>query len=116
MNKQEPSLIMSTTSANPSCGKDGHPFPVPTKVYDETIYTLRHSIGKAKIGHTDKAKAIKTLHENAKRIEKDFVPNDNFDKLIEKEWEESHLFGGRTVLDGKDKPRRKTVKKQLSLF
>ncbi|WP_243837310.1 DUF763 domain-containing protein [Mucilaginibacter gilvus] len=29
-------------------GKDGHPFPVPTKVYDETICTLQMAIHKAK--------------------------------------------------------------------
>ncbi len=29
-------------------GKDGHPFPVPTKVYDETIEVLKRSIEQAK--------------------------------------------------------------------
>ncbi|RYZ25725.1 MAG: DUF763 domain-containing protein, partial [Chitinophagaceae bacterium] len=36
-------------------GKDGHPFPVPTKTYDDVIETLQKAIGKAKIGQTDKA-------------------------------------------------------------
>jgi len=103
-------------------GKDGHPFPVPTKVYDESIATLRHAVNKAKIGHTDKQKALKSLHENAKRIEKSFVPNDRLDDLIEKEWEMSNTLGGRTVFDSASKlenrPRRKGVKKtnQLRLF
>lgn len=100
-------------------GKDGHPFPVPTKVYDETIHTLRHVVNKAKIGYTDKKKALESLHKTAMRIEKNFVPNDNYDKLIEKEWAESHLFGGRTVFDGKDQgyPKKKrTPNKQMSLF
>lgn len=100
-------------------GKDGKPFPVPTKVYDETIRTMRHVVGKAKIGHTDKQKALKSLHEASLKIEKNFVPNDNFDKLIEKEWEETHLFGGRTVFDDpgfkKSGSKKKSVK-QLSLF
>src|SRR5207253_153724 len=53
-------------------GKDGHPFPVPIKVYDETISTLRHAVDKAKIGHTDKQQAIKALTETAQRMEKHF--------------------------------------------
>jgi hypothetical protein len=101
-------------------GKDGHPFPVPTKVYDKTITALRHAVNRAKIGHSDKQKALKSLHESALKIEKNFVPNDNYDQLIEKEWAESHLYGGRTVFDGKDqgwpKKKRKNVEKQLRLF
>ena len=97
-------------------GKDGKPFPVPTKVYDETISTLRYAVKKAKIGHTDKQKALKSLHQTAERIEQNFVPNNNFDKLVEKEWQESKLFGGRTVFDDPPKPKRKVPKQQLSLF
>ncbi len=103
-------------------GKDGHPFPVPTKVYDETISTLRHAVSRAKIGHTDKQKALKSLHENAIQIEKTFIPNDNFDKLIEKEWSESNLLGGRTVfdslsrLDNQQNKFKKQKSKQMSLF
>ncbi len=40
-------------------GKDGHPFPVPVKVYDETIDILQRAVHKAKLGHTDKSEAIK---------------------------------------------------------
>jgi hypothetical protein len=80
-------------------GKDGHPFPIPTKVYDESIYTLRTAVEKVKIGHSDKQKAIKSQTTTAQKIEKNFIPNDNFGKLIEKEWKERHLFGGRTVFD-----------------
>src|SRR5438105_10146736 len=42
-------------------GKDGHPFPVPTTVYDETINILQNSIEKAKLGETDKRDAIRNL-------------------------------------------------------
>src|SRR6202162_171203 len=31
-------------------GKDGHPFPVPLKTYDETISVLRRSLEAAKLG------------------------------------------------------------------
>lgn len=93
-------------------GKDGHPFPVPTKVYDETISVLRTAVDKAKIGQTEKRDAIARLHEAAARLEKDFEPNENFDKLIEKERRESYKYGGRTVF-GKAKPFEG---EQLNLF
>lgn len=85
-------------------GKDGHPFPVPLKVYDETINQLKDSIGKAKIGFTDKQKAIQSLSKVAAQLEKDFEPEPlNFEKLIEKERNDSWKYGGRTVF-GKAKP------------
>ena len=31
-------------------GKDGHPFPVPLDVYDETLRVLRHAVDAAKLG------------------------------------------------------------------
>ena len=35
-------------------GKDGHPFPVPLKTYDESISVLRRSLDAARLGHRDK--------------------------------------------------------------
>lgn len=93
-------------------GKDGHPFPVPLKVYDEIIVTLQNAIKKAKLGHTDKQQAIKSLAKVSAKLEEDFVPNGNFNELIEKERAESYLYRGRTVF-GKAKP---PVSKQLNLF
>jgi len=93
-------------------GKDGHPFPVPVNVYDETINVLQKAVEAAKIGNTDKQQAIKALHQIAKNAEQDFVPNMDFDRLIEKERAESWKFGGRTVF-GIEKP---PSVKQLSLF
>jgi hypothetical protein len=94
-------------------GKDGHPFPVPIKVYDETIQILRGSIEKAKLGHTDKQESIKNLGIMAQSMEKDFEPDENaFDKLIETERAQSYKYGGRTVF-GKAKPPKP---EQLNLF
>jgi hypothetical protein len=93
-------------------GKDGHPFPVPIKVYDETISTLQNAVYKAKIGNVDKQQAIKCLAEIAKKAEDNFTPNANFDKVIEKECRESWKYGGRTVT-GYAKP---PVEMQLKLF
>ncbi len=96
-------------------GKDGHPFPVPLKVYDESINVLQTAVEKAKMGHTDRQKAIKKLSTLSQKLEKDFIPNQNFDQLIEKEWAESHLYGGRTVF-GDAQPPKQPFSQQLSLF
>ena len=93
-------------------GKDGHPFPVPTKVYDETIGTLQTAIHKAKLGLADKNEAIKRLSKIAERAERDFTPNANFDQVIQNERDNSWKYGGRTVF-GKAKP---PANMQLKLF
>lgn len=95
-------------------GKDGHPFPVPTKVYDETIGILQHAVHKAKLGHTEKNEAIKKLHEIASRAEENFTPNDNFDALIQKERDDSWKYGGKTVFGNAKPPKKDNV--QLRLF
>jgi len=93
-------------------GKDGHPFPVPVNVYDETIKVLRNAVEKAKIGNSDKQQAIKSLHQIARNAEKDFVPNMDFEKVIQKERADSWKYGGRTIF-GKEKP---PGNEQLKLF
>lgn len=95
-------------------GKDGHPFPVPTTVYDETIQLLQTAVEKAKIGDTDKSQAIKNLHLVAQIVEQQFVPDEQlFEQAIAKERAESHRYGGRTIY-GKAKPPKDDG--QLSLF
>jgi uncharacterized protein len=95
-------------------GKDGHPFPVPTKVYDETIGILQTSVEKAKIGDTDKKEAIKNLSMVAQIIEQSFIPDEDlFEKAILRERENSWKYGGRTVF-GKEKPPKDDG--QLTLF
>jgi hypothetical protein len=96
-------------------GKDGHPFPVPTKTYDEVISTLQKAVHKAKIGQTEKADALKKLHALAARAEKDFTPIDNLQQVIEKEISESWKYGGKTVF-GDAKPPRRSKGVQLRLF
>lgn len=95
-------------------GKDGHPFPVPTKTYDETIHLMETAIEKAKIGANDKKEAIKNLSLVTQILEQNFMPNANFYKVIEKERREAYKYGGRTVF-GKSKPP-KSDPGQLNLF
>ncbi len=100
-------------------GKDGHPFPVPTKVYDETISQLQQAVHKAKLGNTEKTEAIKKLHEISVRAEKNFKAdnsNENFEKLIQKERDESWKYGGKTVFGDAKPPRGGHKDVQLKLF
>lgn len=93
-------------------GKDGHPFPVPVNVYDETLKALQTAVHKAKIGQSEKKDAIRSLTAIAQRAEQDFTPNANFDQVIQQERDNSWRYGGRTVM-GKAKP---PVEQQLRLF
>ena len=78
-------------------GKDGHPFPVPLKIYDESIRILRDSIEKSKLGYRDKSDCIRRLHQTALNIEKHCAPQVDFDAAIAYEREHSPSWGGKTV-------------------
>jgi hypothetical protein len=78
-------------------GKGGRPFAVPTKVYDEVINTLKNSVEKAKIGDTDKQNAIQKLTQITQKAEENFIPNDNFEALLQKEKDDAWKYGGRTI-------------------
>jgi len=95
-------------------GKDGHPFPVPLKVYDETISTLKDAVSRAKVGSTDKQKAIQQLSKLALDVESNFEPKPFLQDVIKKEREESWKYGGRTVFGQANSPER--VAQQLKLF
>lgn len=99
-------------------GKDGHPFPVPVKIYDETIDTLQRAINRAKIGNNDKIDAIRKLSEISRKAEESFTPNDNFDALIQRERDESHKYGGRTIFGDAKPPKKRPPNpgNQLELF
>ena len=87
---------------------------MPVNVFDETIGIINRTIERARLGITDKQQALKKLGALAQSLEKDFSPNENFDKLIEKERDESWKYGGRTVF-GKAQPPKKDSS-QLNLF
>ena len=95
-------------------GKDGHPFPVPIKVYDETIMLIQQSIERTKLGNSDKNTAIKNLSYVSKMLEENFTPEGSIDKLINQERRDSYKYDGRTVFGKAQKP--KTDENQLSLF
>ena len=78
-------------------GKDGHPFPVPLKIYDESIRVLRDSIEKSKLGYKDKSDCIRRLHQTALNIEQNCAPQVDFDAAIKFEREHSKEWDGKTV-------------------
>ena len=78
-------------------GKDGHPFPVPLKIYDESIRVLRDSIEKSKLGYNDKSDCIRRLHQVALNVEKNCAPQVDFDEAIRFEREHSAEWDGKTV-------------------
>src|SRR5919108_4143501 len=51
-------------------GKDRHPYPVPIKVYDETIRVLKSAVQKAKLGRSEEMEALKRLDDQARRLER----------------------------------------------
>ncbi|MDB5584395.1 MAG: hypothetical protein JWR80_9571 [Bradyrhizobium sp.] len=50
-------------------GKDRHPYPVPIKVYDETIRVLKSAVQNAKLGRDEEMQALKRLDDQARRLE-----------------------------------------------
>lgn len=76
-------------------GKDGHPFPVPLKIYDDSIRILHESIERSKLGYKDKSECIKRLHQTALHIEKYYNPMANFDKAVEFDRQFSDMWEGK---------------------
>jgi len=103
-------------------GKDGHPFPVPLRVYDKTIGVLRAAVDRAELGNDDKLAAIKRLDREARRAERVARTGVSFDELIARERARSHRYGGRTVFGptkpprDRPEPQAKPQPRQLDLF
>jgi uncharacterized protein len=76
-------------------GKDRHPFPVPIKVYDETLRVLRCAVDKARLGQDDMLFALQKLRVESRRLER-VANGPAFDDFISDEFVRSH-DGGRSV-------------------
>jgi hypothetical protein len=92
-------------------GKDGHPFPVPLRTYDETTSMLRRSLDRTKIGFTETRDGLTRLDRFVRGIERRLQPDARVQAVIEHERAISSALGGRTVFDG---PRKRS--RQLTLF
>jgi len=84
-------------------GKDRHPYPVPTKVYDQTISVLKSAIGAARLGNEERLGAIQRLDREARRLER-FVKGPALDEISAKEKRLSHGYGGRSVFGWEPEP------------
>ena len=98
-------------------GKDGHPFPVPLQVYDESIGVLRRALDVASLGRPEKLDAFKRLDAFTRAIERRRVPEADVEAAIAHERAISPALGGRTVFDDRRRRERAApVQGQLSLF
>ena len=50
-------------------GKDGHPFPVPLRVYDQTLRVMTDAVTRAKLGQDERLAALRRLDEQARRVQ-----------------------------------------------
>jgi hypothetical protein len=77
-------------------GKDHHPFPVPLRVYDETIRVLKSAVQNARLGREDELGALKRLDQQARQLE-DWAKAPSFDAFLAEERHKSPGYGGRSV-------------------
>jgi hypothetical protein len=89
-------------------GKDRHPFPVPLKVYDETIAVLKSAVRKARLGNSEELGALQRLDDQARVLER-AATGPSVQELIAQERERSHEYGGRSVF-GWERPKGRTAR------
>ncbi|HEV7602097.1 MAG TPA: DUF763 domain-containing protein [Bradyrhizobium sp.] len=77
-------------------GKDRHPYPVPIKVYDETIRVLKSAVQKAKLGRDEEIQALRRLDDQARRLERS-ASGPSLEAFIATERNNSASLGGRSV-------------------
>jgi uncharacterized protein len=77
-------------------GKDGHPYPVPRRIYDETIRVMKDAVAKAKLGASDRLFAIQRLDAEVRRLER--APGSiDFEAFVDGEWDRSPSWDGMTA-------------------
>lgn len=77
-------------------GKDRHPFPVPTKVYDATIAVMKTAIARARLGQDEKLDAIRRLDAQVRRHEAQ-ATGPSLTAFTDAERRCSADYGGRSV-------------------
>ena len=87
-------------------GKDRHPYPVPLKVYDETIRVLKSAVRKAKLGTTEELQALKRLDDQARALERK-ATGPSLNAFMAGERDRSAALDGRSVF-GWEKDLAKT--------
>ena len=77
-------------------GKDGHPYPVPLSVYDETVRVLKRAVEQAKLGRADKLHALERLYYQARALEAS-ANGEPLKRIVRSERARSPEWGGRSV-------------------
>ena len=77
-------------------GKDRHPYPVPIKVYDETIRVLKSAVENAKLGRDEQIETLKRLDDQARKLERT-AGGPSLDAFIAGERQRSPDLDGRSV-------------------
>ena len=77
-------------------GKDRHPYPVPTRVYDKTIAVMKSAVQKAKLGQSEELAALRRLDRQARLLEAS-ATGPSWDKVVAEERAVSPEYGGRSV-------------------
>jgi hypothetical protein len=85
-------------------GKDGHPFPVPLKTYDESLQVLQRSLERARLGDPDRSDGLKRLDKLVRLVEQRYRPAAHFENIMDHERQISPSLGGRTVMDDRRPP------------
>ena len=96
-------------------GKDGHPFPVPLKVYDQTIRVLKSAVTKAKLGEGEEMAAIKRLDTPPRGVLEVDAEGPSFATILTQERAMSPIYGGRTVADDREgMPKRRPERREAA--
>jgi hypothetical protein len=77
-------------------GKDGHPFAVPLRVYDQTIAVMKRAVAAARLGNDERLAAIRRLDAEARRLEATATAP-SFDDYVAENRARSDEYGGRSV-------------------
>ncbi len=84
-------------------GKDRHPFPVPLKVYDETINVMKSAVRKGRLGRDEELQALKRLDDQSRELER-YVTGPDLKEIVAGEFNNSSRFGGRSVFGWEPSP------------
>ena len=82
-------------------GKDRHPFPVPLRVYDETIRMLKSAVRNARLGRAEELGAIKRLDQQARQLEA-YAEGPLLETVLAEERQNSAAYGARSVFGPAD--------------
>jgi hypothetical protein len=97
-------------------GKDGHPFPVPLRAYDESPAVLRRSLAAARLQQSEKMEGFRRLDRWTRAVASKFEPLVNFAAALSHERAIAKELGGRTVFDEREAPRKAKGPAQFRLF